>query len=1056
MTKPRRLMMICFVFLSGVAIPVGAQSVTSPQPLLLGASIERELAGAQTHLYQLDAVAGQYWFILVNQKGIDVVVSILGDEKQKLAEIDSPNGSEGNEPLHFIAKTSGSYVLEVRSLEASAPRGRYEIKLVVQHPATEQDRLRVTANKLFGEATTLRNGNNAENMRLAISKYEAALPLYHQLGDRQNEADTLSSLGYLYYNYLGEITKAIEYHESELPLQQLLKNQFGEAIALNNLGHLYSLIGEQEQAVNALLRSSSLLNGLGRKYNAAIVYDLLAKVYLTQGEIASAFASVEKALTFFREVGSKRDIAIATGILASIFSTAGLSEQAIEHYKQALQLCISIKEEHQAAIILNSLATSYSKLERYREALEVATRALASYQKLGLRDLEGNGFITLGIIYTELGELQKGMVHLQQGLVIAQSVGDKSREFSALHWTAINAQRSNDLQKADALFEESLRFIQAASQPDARAATLYLQALVKNKLGRRQEALDLCKESLHLTEALRTRMVGDDQRISYLASVQERYAFYTDLLMQDINGQFSEARSAEALEVNERGQARSLLDLLAEIKTDFTVGVDQELLKQQRLLRSRLNAKANLLERLGGSNKSEDKKQNLLRDIAELNAQSSEIVTKIQLSSPRYTALTQPQPLTIKEIQQQALDNDTLLLEFAIGATHSYLWVVSPQEIKSYQLPSRAEITAAARKVYDQLTQIPVAGAVAKSPADAQALSQMLLGAAAPNLGSKRLLIVAPEILSYIPFAALPEPVSEQNATANRPPTPAPRPPLIVSHEIVNLPSASVLAVLRKEIVNRKAAPKTVAVLADPVFEANDPRVALAKAKGTPPAPNEIAQNVTETSFSRAVRSMNLTDERATLGRLAFSREEAEAIAAFTNPTQGLKALSFDASRATAMSDKLSQYRIVHFATHGLLNSAHPELSGLVFSLLDEKGKSQDGFLRLHEIYNLKLPADLVVLSACQTGLGKEIKGEGLIGLTRGFMYAGAPRVVASLWRVNDYATAELMKRFYKGMLKDNLRPAAALRHAQIEMWKLKRFAAPYYWAAFILQGEWR
>jgi CHAT domain-containing protein len=174
--------------------------------------------------------------------------------------------------------------------------------------------------------------------------------------------------------------------------------------------------------------------------------------------------------------------------------------------------------------------------------------------------------------------------------------------------------------------------------------------------------------------------------------------------------------------------------------------------------------------------------------------------------------------------------------------------------------------------------------------------------------------------------------------------------------------------------------------------------------------------------------------------------------------SEAIKALDFVANREIATSAELSQYRIVHFATHGLLNSEHLELSGIVLSLVNEKGEEQDGFLRLREIYNLNLPADLVVLSACQTALGKEIKGEGLlVGLTRGFMYAGAPRVVASLWSVQDNATAELMKRFYKKMLgEEKLRSAAALREAQVEMWKTKRWKSSYYWAAFILQGEWK
>ena len=167
-------------------------------------------------------------------------------------------------------------------------------------------------------------------------------------------------------------------------------------------------------------------------------------------------------------------------------------------------------------------------------------------------------------------------------------------------------------------------------------------------------------------------------------------------------------------------------------------------------------------------------------------------------------------------------------------------------------------------------------------------------------------------------------------------------------------------------------------------------------------------------------------------------------------------ALDFDASRATVMSPDFGNYRIVHFATHSLLNNEHPELSGVVLSLVDRAGRPQNGFLRLYDIYNLRLSSDLVVLSACQTALGGEIGSEGLIGLTRGFLYAGTPRVVASLWETDDRASAELMKRFYESMLTRNERPAAALRAAQISMWRTKGWDSPYYWAAFTLQGEWR
>ena len=169
-----------------------------------------------------------------------------------------------------------------------------------------------------------------------------------------------------------------------------------------------------------------------------------------------------------------------------------------------------------------------------------------------------------------------------------------------------------------------------------------------------------------------------------------------------------------------------------------------------------------------------------------------------------------------------------------------------------------------------------------------------------------------------------------------------------------------------------------------------------------------------------------------------------------------MKAFDFDANRAAIANAELSNYRYVHFATHGFLNTSNPELSGVVLSMINREGQPENGFLLSTDLFNLHLPAELVVLSACQTALGKEIRGEGMVGLTRGFMYAGAPRVIVSLWSVSDKATAELMTRLYQRILHDHLAPAAALRAAQLEMLRQKRWQSPYYWAAFVMQGEWR
>ena len=257
------------------------------------------------------------------------------------------------------------------------------------------------------------------------------------------------------------------------------------------------------------------------------------------------------------------------------------------------------------------------------------------------------------------------------------------------------------------------------------------------------------------------------------------------------------------------------------------------------------------------------------------------------------------------------------------------------------------------------------------------------------------------------------------------------------------------MATIRNETQARKTAPKTLAILADPVFSPDDKRVKNGKIN--------LSQQQTSSlgliALNRSVR--NLDDSKFT--PLPGTRKEAQNILELIpEDNQKTSAFEFDANLSTATSSQLSQYRIVHFATHGILNTESPELSGVVLSLVDKKGNFLNGFLRLHEIFNLNLSSDLVVVSACKTGLGKEIKGEGLVGLTRGFMYAGTPRVLVSLWKVDDEATAEIMTRFYWWMLEKKLSPAKALREAQLEMQQETEWKSPYYWAAFVLQGEWR
>ncbi len=511
------------------------------------------------------------------------------------------------------------------------------------------------------------------------------------------------------------------------------------------------------------------------------------------------------------------------------------------------------------------------------------------------------------------------------------------------------------------------------------------------------------------------------------------------------------------------------MESLTEARADIRQGVDPSLLERERELEQELNGKAGRLTQLLAS-KNQMEAEEVAKQIDQLSTQHDEIRAQIKVKSPRYAALTLPQPLSLHEIQHRVLGDDLLLLEYMLGDNRSYLWAVTRTELSSFELPGRAQIEDAARSFYKLLTanqpktgetfdqrQARVREANAHIAQEAASFSKLVLGPVVNKLGKKRLLIVADGALQYIPFQALVVPgnANGDNAAAQSQPSTRSEEliPLIIDHEIINEPSASALALVMSETAQRKQAPNSVAVFANPVFESEDPRVKSSRSSETKLVQGQSEQSSPQLQIQQAFRDVGFGDGLR-IPPLPASRDEANAIMAVTPWHTGFKAESFEASRATIMKPLMNQYRIVHFATHGFVDYQHPELSGLVLSLVDEKGNAQDGFLRMHDVYNLKLPVDLVVLSACNTGLGKEVKGEGLIALTRGFMYAGAGGVVASLWKVDDDATAELMTHFYEGMFKRELTPAAALRDAQIAMWQQKRWHSPYYWAAFVLQGQ--
>jgi CHAT domain-containing protein/Tfp pilus assembly protein PilF len=1047
-----------------------------------GRPIERELAVNKSHAYRATLKAGEYIKAVVEHKGIDVSIALFGTDGKKIVEVESASANE-KEFVSLVGEASGAYVLEVRRQDSEATTGRYEIRIEEWRSATQRDRDRFAAQGALWEGDELKRQGTAESLRKAIEKYRQALPLWRAVEDLGGEANSLNHLASAYSN-LGDTQKALQYYNEALPLFRAARDLRSEAITLNNIGIVYSSMGESEKALDYYGKALILKQSIGdRKSEANTVYSI-ASAYMQLGELQKALEYYDRALPLTRVTGERLGEALTLSSIGTVYYKMGNWQKSSECNSQALVIIRALGERRFEALMLHNIATVYSQLGDLQTAMEYYNQALPLRRTVGDKRGEAYTLDSMGTDFLALGQNQKALDHFSQALSLMRDVRDKYGEAYVLSNLGAAYARSGKFENAKDYFDQALRVSQATGDRLGEALTLrnlgsayvnlnefekameYLSpalkisravgdrnreavilsdiARVERGKKRLSEAIAQIEASLAIVESTRQAITSQGLRASYMTTKRSLYEFYIDVLMQMHKESPAGGFDLLALQASERARARNLLDMLTESRADIRQGVDAELLDKERALQQQLGAKSERLTRLLTGKHTEEQETTARKQVEALLVEYSEVEAQIRAKSPRYAALTQPEPLSIKEIQKEVLDDDTLLLEYALGKERSYLWAVTTTSIKSFELPGQAEIESAAQRVYELL----VAKADGLYPEALTNLSEMVLKPAVEQLGRRRLLIVSEGALQYIPFGALPDPRRRIARSASE--------PLIQNHEIVNLPSVSTLAVLRRELSQRKSARKSLAVLADPVFEKNDervrPTIQTQQSEEQYRKVKEVDKTALPSDVERSTRELGLNS----FDRLVLSRREAEVITALASGGQPLKALDFAASRATATSSELGEYQIVHFATHSLLNNQHPELSGIVLSLVDEQGRLQDGFLRLYEIYNLKLGADLLVLSSCRTALGKEIKGEGLVGLTRGFMYAGVPRVVASLWKVSDKATSELMKRFYQKMLRDGMRPAAALRAAQVSMMNEKPWRPAYYWAGFVLQGEWK
>lgn len=899
-----------------------------PSPALLGAILTLTAGFAALFVavprqtipaFEIRLQRGDFLHLVVDQRGVDVVATLLDPSGRKLLAADGPTGSEGPEPVFAVAESAGIHRLEVRPLDGG-PAGMYPVRIEALRPATRDDRVRAAAAKAFALGEELR----AEGAK-ALPAYREALRGWKRLGAVREEAVTLRRIGQISFQGLDLRTAAKSYAAAQERFHRL-GDAMEEARVLNELGAAYRRLGDFGRAEEAYRKALDLALSRNDRRAEALALNNLGVLYDSRAEPRKSLEAYRGALAAWRELGDGPREAATLHNLGLAHALLGEPPQALGFLGRALRLRRAAGDRQGEAATLTGIAWARELSGNPRQALVLYDDAIRLYRGLGDRHGEAAALARRGTALVTLGRLGEASAFFQQALGIFRRAGALTSEAYLLTAVGWLHERRGDPRRALEACSRALRLFEQAGDRHGEAVALLGAARAERDRGRADRAVLLVDRALALVESLRGDTPGPSLRTSYLASRYEHYEMAIDLRMRLRD-------PGRALEASEQARARTLLEGLA------------------------------------------------------------------RSASP-------PAPLGLREIQR-LLDGDTLLLEYALGEERSFLWVVGPGSLTAHVLPGRAVIEERARRVHDLLSRSRLRGVQRQAALAASDLADVVLGPAIGRLSARRLVIVADGALQYVPFAALPVPGSGE------------RVPLLRDHEVVHLPSASILALLRRERAGRRPARGAVAVVADPVFD--DEPLGLERSGG------EV--------------------ETKGFPRLPHSREEAEAILSLVPPGQGLRALGFDASRETVLSGRLSGYRILHFATHGVADSAHPERSGVVL---------RDGLLRAGEIPGLRLPAELVVLSACRTALGREIRGEGLTGLTHGFFRAGAERLVVSLWNVDDEATSELMSRFYRGMLREGRPASRALREAQLSLLRDPRWQAPYYWAGFTFQGEWR
>lgn len=1078
---------------------LGLLAYAGPIHLTPDKTVAARLEPGSLHLYRVNLEKAGFWRVRADQVNINISVTFKDDHGKILAAVDSPLDEWGTEWLTVETEAAGIYEIEIQGGQTLRLAGEYLLRLDWIDPSEStwiQAEMAVTrAGQLYFQGGTENRRAAIPHLKQAISHWrqlkekprlardiycvavlhrllgesrpaldraEQVLALWHEIGNRRFEGFTLNEIGLLRLRN-NEFDLAAERFQEAMAVRRQAGHALGAAISHNNWCITKQARGLTEEAIPCFERVLRQFQTAKAPTREAAVRVTLGRLHNNQTRFKEAEEHYRRALALFQASDDRRGMAMLNNNLGAFHSRLGNFEEAQDHYHEALKVFQELKDRRWQARTLNNLGNGYLRMGMPERALFLLEQALPIRREQNDTRGEIITLFNLGKAQELAGEPERGESYFQQALAIATSGKSRlneARAFTHLAWNLKLRGRSAEgltyldqaieifnglsyplerksakmkrgyiladagrLKQAESELEDALTWFAERELDIHQAVAHQGLALVHARQGHSSQAEQHARASVALVEARRLTISGNELRDSFFGQRQGPYELLIDILLQRHRSDPAADWLRKAMEVRERARARGFAELIHQAGIEIEKGADSGLLQRLEAASQQAHALAGLHEKLAATQKGAERNHSIRLQLEQTLRSLENIEAQIRRQNPAFAALGQPARIKAEDIQGLA-DQETTLLIYTLGDRRSHLWQVSPDTIHAFELPGRAQIE---ETTLNALNSIKVYDPGRSGQESLQKLSRLLLGPAAARLAGKRLVVVPDGVLHYLPFDVLPNP-SESGAG-----------PIGRRFEIVHLASISALWLQRNK-GKRPANTQTLAVFADPVFQADDPRVS--------PIREAPEGESTSPVFAAATPGY--------LIRLPATRREAEAILELVPEPQRFAALDFEAGKSVLFERDLSRFRLLHFATHGFIDSIHPRLSGIALSLIDPRGKPVDGYLRLMDIFNLELNAELVVLSGCQTALGRNIAGEGMVGITRGFLYAGARGVVASMWPVPERATAQLMGRFYQYLLREGQPPAAALRLAKGSLARERSWRHPYFWGAFVFQGDWR